>query len=78
MLDCVVGADGHLQNCTVAEETPGGYGFGQAALALSSGFVMTLWGDDGLPTVGAGVRVPVRYRLPSAPAGAAPPTAPSP
>ncbi len=68
ILECRVGDGGRLTGCSAARETPAGYGFGEAAVALSSGFVMSLWGDDGLPTVGAMVRVPVRYRLPP-PAG---------
>jgi TonB family protein len=37
-LSCQVSAQGLLQQCRVAAETPGGLGFGQAALSLASGF----------------------------------------
>ena len=69
-LRCIVGPDGHLTHCTPTSEDPPGYGFAQAATALATGFVMTLWTQDGLPTVGAAVNVPVHYVLP--------PTAPVP
>jgi protein TonB len=59
-----VAPDGRLTGCSAVRENPAGYGFSAAALALSTGFVMSLWGDDGLPTVGARVRAPVQYRLP--------------
>jgi TonB family protein len=74
-LDCTIGAGGHLEQCTAVSEDPAGYGFGAAAVALSAGFVMTLWTEGGLPTIGAHVTVPIHYRLPRAEPAAPAPTA---
>jgi TonB family protein len=38
VVDCTVKPDGYLENCTVANETPPGVGFGQASLALAEKF----------------------------------------
>lgn len=40
ILDCDVNAAGGLEHCRVVEETPQGYGFGEAALGLSGLFRM--------------------------------------
>jgi TonB family protein len=64
MLTCVVVAGGRLDRCAALSEDPPGLGFAHAAIALTPGFVMTLWTDDDLPTVGATVNVPVHYHLP--------------
>ena len=39
VLDCQVGADGHL-SCAVAQESPQGWGFGAAALQIARSFQM--------------------------------------
>jgi TonB family protein len=68
-LDCKVAPAGTLTGCTVASETPGGYGFGQAALQLVPLFRMPVWSEEGAPVVGASLRLPLRYELgPQAPA----------
>jgi TonB family protein len=69
-VDCTVGRDGRLTDCTVANETSPGYGFGQAAIALAGGFTMSLWTEEGLPTAGARLRVPLHYTLPTPPVAA--------
>jgi TonB family protein len=62
-LVCTVQAGGSLDGCAVDREEPAGQGFGQAVLALASKFKVEPWSAEGMPTVGAKVRVPVRYDL---------------
>ena len=52
-LACIVAFSGVLQNCTVAAETPGGLGFGAAALLVSDRFRAD-------PAARNGVAVPAR------------------
>ena len=49
---CDVTVEGYLDRCEVRSETPEGYGFGQAALLLSSQFAMTPKIRNGRPVVG--------------------------
>jgi len=63
VLVCDVLAGGSLTGCTVDREEPAGQGFGEGVLALASKFKVEPWSAEGLPTVGAKVRVPVRYDL---------------
>jgi TonB family protein len=58
---CDVGSGGRLENCAVSRQSPDGLGFDKAALALSSVFQVTVWTDEGLPTVGGHIVVPIRY-----------------
>jgi TonB family protein len=60
---CTVGADGVLSGCAVDREEPAGQGYGQGALALAPKFRVGPWSQDGQPTAGAKVRVPIRYQL---------------
>lgn len=60
---CMVRTGGTLDACAVDREEPAGQGFGQAVLALASKFKVEPWSAEGMPTVGAKVRVPVRYDL---------------
>ncbi|MET0271667.1 MAG: hypothetical protein ABW360_01620 [Phenylobacterium sp.] len=62
-LVCTVQADGSLNGCAVDREEPAGMGYGDGALALASKFRVAPWSVDGEPTVGAKVRVPIRYEL---------------
>ena len=62
-LVCDVLAGGSLAGCTVDREEPAGQGFGPAILALASKFQVALMSAEGMPTVGAKVRVPVRFDL---------------
>lgn len=62
-LVCDVQAGGVLSGCAVDREEPAGQGFGQAILALASKFKVELMSAEGMPTVGAKVRVPVRFAL---------------
>lgn len=63
VLACDVEAGGALSGCKVDSEDPAGQGYGQAALTLGPKFRVGLMTGDGLPTVGAKVRVPIRYEL---------------
>jgi hypothetical protein len=48
----------------VTSEEPAEFGFGQAALALAPHFRLSVWTEQGLPTVGGRVTLPIRYQLP--------------
>ncbi len=61
-LDCIVSADGRIA-CTVTAEDPQGWGFGEAALRISRHFRMAPATQDGVPTSGGRVRVPIRFNL---------------
>jgi len=62
-LVCEVQAGGTLSACAVDREEPPGQGFGQAILTLAPKFQVALMSAEGMPTVGAKVRVPVRFDL---------------
>jgi TonB family protein len=64
VMHCVVGAGGTVQDCQVTSEEPGEFGFGQAALALAPHFRLSVWTEQGQPTVGGRVTLPIRYQLP--------------
>jgi hypothetical protein len=63
VLACTVGAGGVLGDCAVDSEEPVAQGYGAGALALAPKFRMAPWTDAGEPTVGAHVRLPIRYEL---------------
>lgn len=71
-LSCGVAAGGVLENCAVASEEPAGLGFGAAAMRLAPAFQMSIWTPDGLPAVGAAVRIPLRFEAPAPAAAGAP------
>ncbi len=66
VMECKVGATGALEACKTSSEEPAGLGYAGAALALSGAFRLSVWTDEGLPTVGGVVRVPLRFDLQSA------------
>jgi hypothetical protein len=61
--DCLVGPDGALTDCRVASEKPAALGFGEAAVQVAQTMRMNLWSEDGRPTVGARIRLPVEFSL---------------
>jgi TonB family protein len=63
VLGCTVEAGGSLGGCAVADEQPAGQGYGAGALALASKFRLEPWSTDGAPTVGAHIKLPIRYEL---------------
>ena len=58
---CAVALGGALSGCTIESEDPPGKGFGASALTAISAFTANLWTNDGRPTDGAKVRVPIRF-----------------
>ncbi|HYE46189.1 MAG TPA: energy transducer TonB [Caulobacter sp.] len=66
--DCLVGADGALSDCRVASEKPDALGFGASAVEVAQTMRLNLWSEDGRPTVGARIRLPVEFSLAADPA----------
>lgn len=60
-LDCVIGGGGGL-NCSVVQESPGGNGFGQAALNISRQVRVRSRLADGSPAAGRHLRLPLSFR----------------
>jgi TonB family protein len=63
VIDCRVRADGTLRNCKVKKQNPAKYGFGEAALKISTIFRMRTKDEHGRSTVGAGVTIPIAFKL---------------
>jgi TonB family protein len=62
-IKCVVTAEGVPERCTVLKETPKGYGFGEAALAMASTFRMSPKRVDGQVIEGAEVTIPLVFNM---------------
>lgn len=62
VLDCTVNANGSL-SCSVASEDPSGWGFGEASLKIARQFKVRPKLEDGRPTDGGSIRVPISWRL---------------
>ena len=60
-LDCVIGGSGRL-DCSVASESPGGQGFGDAALGISRQVRVRSRLPDGSPAEGRRLRLPLAFR----------------
>jgi hypothetical protein len=73
MLNCTVQPGGGVGACKVVREEPTGQGVSDAALGLIPDFKVTTWTNEGLPTVGGTLNVPLRYEG----AAAAPATKPA-
>jgi len=73
VLACVVGAGGVPRDCSVEQEEPSGQGYGQGALPVAAKFKVAPWTGRGEPTIGAHVRLPIRFELtPARPPAAKP------
>jgi TonB family protein len=66
-IHCNVTETGLLAACAVAQESPAGQGFGQAALNLAQLFKMRPMTRDGVPVSGGKINIPIRFRLPQNP-----------
>ncbi|MEH6665533.1 MAG: TonB family protein [Brevundimonas sp.] len=62
-LRCSVTARGSLTGCSVTSETPGGEGFGRAAMQLSRHFRLSPRTVDGQAVEGALVTIPLTFQL---------------
>ena len=62
-LQCSVTARGSLTGCSVMSETPGGQGFGRAAMQLSRHFRLSPRTVDGQAVEGAVVTIPLTFQL---------------
>ena len=55
--------DGGLTDCRLIEETPTGFGFGEATLAAAKQFRLEPRTRSGAPVEGGTVRLPLAWRL---------------
>lgn len=62
VLDCTVRADGTIA-CSVASEDPPGWGFGDAAVKISRSFQIAPKLEDGEPSEGGRITVPLSFKL---------------
>jgi hypothetical protein len=69
---CKVGEGGALEACETITQEPDGLDYDQAALALSKYFRLAIWTEEGLPSVGGTVRVPIRFDIKDGPPPARP------
>jgi len=60
-ISCIITIRGTLDRCQVVKEKPAGDGFGKAALAMSTLFLMRPMTVDGVPVGGARVNVPINF-----------------
>ena len=72
VMECKVVAEGQVDGCKVLSQEPAGLGYDQAAMMLSKYFRLAVWSEEGLPTVGGSVIIPLRFDLESAVAAAQP------
>lgn len=61
VLDCVIGGGGRL-DCSVAQESPGGYGFGRAAISIARQTRVDPTLPDGSSAAGRHLRLPLQFR----------------
>jgi protein TonB len=69
-ITCDVTAPGRLTGCVIVSETPPDFGFGDAALKMSSLFKVKPLMSDGVAVDGGKITVPIRFKLPE---GVSPP-----
>ena len=70
VLDCRIVAEGRLEACAVQSESPADLGFGDAASKVAPAMQANLWTREGDPTVGARVRLPMKFVYSGEPAPA--------
>ena len=61
VLNCRVALLGRLEDCRTVSEAPADKGFAEAARQLTSYMLVSIWTDEGLPTQGGRVNVPLRF-----------------
>lgn len=61
LIECLIASDGALTECRVVRETPMGYGFGEASVAVARNFTVAPLTRDGRPTDGMRVRRNIRW-----------------
>ena len=64
VISCSVTDEGAMKDCVVVSESPGGYGFGPAALAVNTMFKLRPLACNGEPVVGGRVSIPLRWIAP--------------
>ena len=62
-LRCNVVPDGRLQDCVLIYESPAGAGFGEATLRLTRRFRVASKDEDGQPTAGRPIIVPLVFQV---------------
>jgi TonB family protein len=75
-IDCAVGKDGALADCSATAEDPQGMGFGPAGIKVAQIMAVNPWTDEGLPADGAHVSFTIRFMNKAAADAAAAPTQP--
>ena len=63
-ISCGIAKDGRLKDCVVRNQVPAQYAFGQAALQLSQHFQMKPADQDGKPTRGDRIVIPILFAAP--------------
>lgn len=63
LMVCRITAAGGLEACSIKEETPPGYGFGEAALKLAPKFRMPDVDLEGRPVAGRTVQIPIMWKF---------------
>jgi len=61
LLNCRVEAHGRLGDCQLKRESPEGLGFGAAAMRIAADVEVGQWSEEGLPTIGGRLNVPIRF-----------------
>lgn len=63
LMQCAVKADGTMMDCKITEETPAGYGFGKAVLALAPLYRLAPAAADGARASDGTVNIPVDFKI---------------